>query len=775
MVIAANLGFPRIGYRRELKKVLEQYWQKKAKAEELEAVAKNIRKHNWQIQKDAGIEHIPSNDFSLYDHVLDTAITFGAIPKRYSWHEHGQKLDLDTYFHMARGCAFDNCVLHEGAGVSAMEMTKWFDTNYHYIVPELSADQTFKLRSTKAIDEFKEAKALGIQTRPVLLGPISFLLLSKVQENCCSPLDLLDKLLPVYLELLQLLKEAGCDWVQIDEPCLVLDAKENLENACTMAYEQIAKSGLKILLATYFGRLGHNLALAFKLPVDAVHIDLVAAPEQLDPALKLLPAKMKLSVGIVDGRNIWACDLERATGLLQSIKEKIGEDRLIISPSCSLLHAPVDLEQETKIEPELHSWLAFAKQKIEEIVTLTAVVNGKSQSVQSKLQANTLAIKSRKTSPRVHNKAVQDRIPQLGEDMYERINGYAKRSKLQREHLNLPLLPTTTIGSFPQTKEVRQTRADYRAGKINAGQYDEAMKAEIKRTIAIQEEIDLDVLVHGEPERNDMVEYFAENLGGYLVTEHGWVQSYGSRYVKPPIIYGDIVRPQPITVQWSEYAQSLTKRPVKGMLTGPVTMLQWSFVRDDQPLSSTCLQLAMVIRDEVSDLEKAGISVIQIDEPAIREGLPLHKEDWQTYLNWAVRCFRLASSSVQDRTQIHTHMCYSEFNDIIESIAALDADVVSIETARSRLELLDAFVKFKYPNEIGPGVYDIHSPRVPPESEMTDLIKKALSIFSANQLWINPDCGLKTRGWEETTAALRTMVSAAKEARAGLELVQLLT
>ncbi len=768
MVIAANLGFPRIGYRRELKKVLEQYWQKKATAEELETIARSIRKRNWQMQKDAGIDHIPSNDFSLYDHVLDTAIIFGAIPKRYRWHDHGHSLNLDTYFHMARGCAQDNCQLHEGGGVPAMEMTKWFDTNYHYIVPELGADQTFKLRSTKPLDEFKEAKTLGIHTRPVLLGPISFLLLAKGHGDNLNCLDFLDRLLPVYLELLALLKDAGCDWLQIDEPCLVLDPKQNLESYCLKAYQQIAKSGLKILLATYFARLGDNLELLFKLPVNGVHLDLVAAPEQLDLALKLLPAQMKLSAGIVDGRNIWACDLERAAGVLETIKARIGEDRLIIAPSCSLLHVPVDLEQETKIEAGLHSWLAFAKQKIDEISTLNKVLNGKSQLVQNKLQENAKAIKSRKTSPRVHNQAVQARLPQLTESMYQRSEDYAKRSKLQRDHLKLPLLPTTTIGSFPQTKEIRQTRADFRSGKINANQYDEAMKAEIKRTIAIQEEIGLDVLVHGECERNDMVEYFAENQEGFLVTEHGWVQSYGSRYVKPPIIYGDIVRPKPITVEWSRYAQSLSKRPVKGMLTGPVTMLQWSFVRDDQPLAATCLQLAMVIRDEVADLEKSGISVIQIDEPAIREGLPLHKKDWPKYLEWAVRSFRFSSSGVQDRTQIHTHMCYSEFNDIIDSIAALDADVVSIETARSQLELLGAFVKFKYPNEIGPGVYDIHSPRVPPQSEMSDLIKKALSIFSPTQLWINPDCGLKTRGWDETIAALRIMVNAAKEARSSL-------
>jgi 5-methyltetrahydropteroyltriglutamate--homocysteine methyltransferase len=763
MVIAANLGFPRIGHRRELKRVLEQYWQKKATAQELLSVAQDIRKRHWQLQKDAGIEHIPSNDFSLYDHILDAATIFGAIPQRYGWTE--EQLGMDAYFHMARGCADSSCKLHAGTGVSAMEMTKWFDTNYHYIVPELQPNQSFKLSSRKPIDEFNEAKALGIHTRPVLIGPVSFLLLSKMRQEGVSPLSLLDKLLPVYCELLTLLKEAGADWVQIDEPCLVLDLEPGVDAHFAKAYKLISEVGLQVLLATYFSRLGKNLDFAVKLPVQAIHLDLSAAPEQLENVLKILPPKMKLSAGVIEGRNVWTADLERVLSTLEKAKASLGADRLIISPSCSLLHVPIDVEQEKKTDPEIRQWLAFAKQKVEETRILKDALEHGRDHVADDLRKNARIMTARQTSTRVHNKDVAERMSSITDAMLSRKSAYPVRSRIQRDRLHLPMLPTTTIGSFPQTKEVREVRADFKSGKINAKQYEEAMKSEIKRAVSIQEEIDIDVLVHGEAERNDMVEYFAEHLDGYLVSEHGWVQSYGSRYVKPPIIFGDIVRPKPITVDWSRYAQSLTKKPMKGMLTGPVTMLQWSFVRNDQPRSETCMQLAAVIRDEVLDLEKAGISIIQIDEPAIREGLPLHKEDWKAYLDWAVKCFRLGASGVQDQTQIHTHMCYSEFNDIIHSVAALDADVVSIETARSQLELLDAFVRYQYPNEIGPGVYDIHSPRVPPQEEMMNLISKALTVLSPTQVWINPDCGLKTRRWEEVIPALKVMVNAAKEAR----------
>lgn len=763
MVIASNLGFPRIGHRRELKKALERYWQKKATEQELQSVASDIRKRHWMLQKEAGLDHIPSNDFSLYDHILDAAITFGVIPQRYGWKK--EQLGIETYFHMARGCADNACALHPGKGVPAMEMTKWFDTNYHYIVPELSADQTFDLLSHKAVDEFLEAKSMGIHTRPVLIGPVSFLLLSKLRQEGVKPLSLLDRLLPVYSKLLGLLKEAGADWVQIDEPCLVLDLEPGIADQFLKTYKAIGASGLKILLATYFSRLGANLELAMKLPVQAIHLDATAAPEQVDKALQLLPAEMKLSLGIVDGRNVWTNDLDASLNTLEKVKSAIGSDRLIVAPSCSLLHVPIDVEQEKKADPEVRQWLAFAKQKVDEVKLLSTALQDGKEKVGDQLKKNARVVAARKTSPKVHNQAVKERMSRITDAMLSRTNGFDKRSKVQHERLNLPLLPTTTIGSFPQTKEIREVRADFKAGKIDSQKYEEAMKQEIRKAIEIQEEIGLDVLVHGEAERNDMVEYFAESLGGYIVTEHGWVQSYGSRYVKPPIIFGDIVRTEPITVAWSKYAQSLTKKPVKGMLTGPVTMLQWSFVRDDQPRSQTCLQLAAYVRDEVVDLEKAGIEIIQIDEPAIREGLPLHKEDWRAYLDWAVKCFRLGASGVKDSTQIHTHMCYSEFNDIIDSVAALDADVVSIETARSQLELLDAFVRFKYPLEIGPGVYDIHSPRVPPEEEMLALIRKALTVLAPKQLWINPDCGLKTRRWEEVIPALRVMVDAARDAR----------
>jgi 5-methyltetrahydropteroyltriglutamate--homocysteine methyltransferase len=766
MVIAANLGFPRIGKRRELKKVLEQYWLNKSSEQELLDVAKNIRQRNWQLQKEAGIDHIPSNDFSLYDHVLDAAITFGAIPSRYNLK--GKKIGLPEYFLLARGGSVEGS---NESSVPAMEMTKWFDTNYHYIVPELEPNQEFQLTSRKPVEEFLEAKKLGIHTRPVLLGPVSFLLLSKIRPSQTDPLSLLPKLLPTYVELLGELKKAGADWVQIDEPCLVLDGKPEYEAAFKKAYSEIEKVGLKVVLTTYFSRLGKNLDWVLKLPVTSIHFDLVHGSEQLEAALKAFPKDKYFSAGIVDGHNVWINNMEKTVEKLEQVKKAVGEEKLIVAPSCSLLHVPPDLDDENKLDPEIKQWLAFAKQKISEVTLLARALKEGKDAIRTEYSANVQAIKNRAGSPRVNNEVAQKRLNSVTDAMLHRHSNYSVRSKSQRQHLQLPALPTTTIGSFPQTKEVRQLRANLKSGKMTEAQYDQSIKEEIKKAISIQEEIGLDVLVHGEFERNDMVEYFAEYLEGYCVTEHGWVQSYGSRYVKPPIVFGDIVRPEPITVRWSSYAKSLTKKPMKGMLTGPVTMLQWSFVRDDQPRSRTCQQLALVIRDEVVDLEKAGIQVIQIDEPAIREGLPLHREDWQEYLAWAVKSFQLSSCGVGDETQIHTHMCYSEFNDIIEAVAALDADVVSIETARSQLELLDAFVRFKYPNEIGPGVYDIHSPRVPPESEMADLLDKALAVLSPSQLWVNPDCGLKTRRWEEVTPALRLMVEAARKKRAALPAV----
>lgn len=763
MAIATNLGFPRIGARRELKKAVEAYWKGTQTETELREMGVSIRKTNWMMQKNAGIEHIPSNDFSFYDQVLDTIALFGAVPARYNFS--GDTVDLTTYFAMARGRQ------EGGVDVPAMEMTKWFDTNYHYIVPEFSADQTFRVASTKLVDEFSEAKALGIETRPVLLGPISFLLLGKTHDESVSALSLLDRLLPVYAEVLAQLKAAGASWVQLDEPCLAMDLPADAQAAYAKAFDAIANaaSGLNVLVTTYFEGLRDNLSVAAKLPVQALHVDLVRAPEQLDAVLAAIPDSLTLSLGVINGRNIWKADLDVAYAMVEKAVAKLGSDRVMVAPSCSLLHTPVDLSQEDQLDDELKSWLAFSAQKIEEISALARAANGEKDAVADIFAAHRAALDERSKSPRIHNPAVKDRVASIDAAMTQRKSSYAERTKLQRPALKLPLLPTTTIGSFPQTQEVRKARADFRKGTIDRAQYDEFLKKETENTIRIQEEVGLDMLVHGEFERNDMVEYFGEKLDGFTFTRFGWVQSYGSRCVKPPVIFGDVSRPKQMTVTWSTYAQSLTDRIMKGMLTGPVTILQWSFVRDDQPRSETCHQIALAIRDEVVDLEAAGIQAIQIDEPALREGLPLRRADWKTYLDWAVESFRISAAGVKDTTQIHTHMCYSEFNDIIDSIAALDADVISIESSRSQMELLDAFVDFKYPNEIGPGVYDIHSPRVPSEEEMVALLEKALKVLSPEQLWVNPDCGLKTRGWPEVKAALIAMVNAARTVRAGLQ------
>lgn len=754
MAIATNLGFPRIGANRQLKHALESYWQDSKNLEHLLETGKNLRAITWQEQLKQGIDHIPCNDFSFYDHVLDTALLLGATPSRYD----GLKTDLyKHYFAMARG------LQDQKIDLSAMEMTKWFDTNYHYIVPELDQSTKFHLSFNKPLSEYQEAAKLGIQTRPVLLGPISFLLLSKIVKG--SAFEFLSQLLPVYINLLKNLQSAGIDWVQIDEPCLVLDLSKEMQQAFVKAYEQIAKeiNKTKILLTTYFGHLGDNLTLAASLPVSGLHIDLVRAPEQLEPILKFLPKDRYLSAGVIDGRNIWRTNLDQVFSKLSQIAELRDSDKLMIAPSCSLLHCPVSLDQETKLDPELKSWLAFSTEKLAEISALSQAINtGKCDNEifeQSRYNYN-----SRTNSKKVHVPEVAKLLKNVSPDMYQRKSKYPKRQKAQLE-LKLPFFPTTTIGSFPQTKEIRSIRSQFRNGKCSKKHYEEFMENEIKKAIHWQEDIGLDVLVHGEFERNDMVEYFGEKLEGFAFTENGWVQSYGSRCVKPPIIFGDISRSQPMTVKWSSYAQSLTKKPVKGMLTGPVTILQWSFVRDDQPRSLTCQQIALAIRQEVFDLEQAGLKIIQIDEPALREGLPLRKKDWQEYLNWAVNCFRLASSCVQDSTQIHTHMCYSEFNDIIEAIAALDADVISMETSRSNCELLTTFANFQYPNCIGPGVYDIHSPRIPSKEEIATLLTEAAKSLHVNQLWVNPDCGLKTRQWNEVKPALSAMVSAAQMMR----------
>ncbi|MCZ4224084.1 5-methyltetrahydropteroyltriglutamate--homocysteine S-methyltransferase [Pedobacter rhodius] len=764
-MLTQNLGYPRIGSQRELKKICENYWAGKTGYKNVLQVGKNIRHENWLMQKESGIDVIPSNDFSFYDHVLDHSLTFGAIPKRYNEVilKKGNS-ELDLYFAMARGYQKD------GLDVVAMEMTKWFDTNYHYIVPEFYENQPFKLFSTKIIDEFYEAKQLGILTKPVLIGPVSYLLLGKEKTAGFEKIDLIKNLIPVYLDVLTRLNALGVEYIQFDEPFLTLDLSEKEQKAYEYAYKEIRKAfpRLKIVLATYFEGLGNNLSLTSSLPVNVLHVDLVRAHQQLEEVIAALNDKVILSLGLVDGRNIWKNDFEDALDIINKATEKLGPERIWIAPSCSLIHSPVDLINETNeknLSPEIKQWLAFAKQKVAEVVTLKKLASNEDPaSTLQKLEANKIAIANRKNSKLIHNPEVKERVKSLKTEDAERLSPFPLR-KTKQEALNLPRFATTTIGSFPQTAEVRSWRAKLKNGTFSIEAYNTLIAEETAKSVKWQEEIDLDVLVHGEFERNDMVEYFGEQLSGFAFSKNGWVQSYGSRCVKPPIIYGDVSRPQAMTVKWTSYAQSLTTKHMKGMLTGPVTILQWSFVRNDQPRSETCTQIALAIRDEVCDLESAGIKIIQIDEPAIREGLPLRKADWQNYLDWAVKAFRISASGVRDETQIHTHMCYSEFNDIIQNIADMDADVITIETSRSQMELLDVFADFKYPNEIGPGVYDIHSPRVPKREEMITLLKKAKAVIPSGQLWVNPDCGLKTRGWDETRKALIEMVEAAKEMR----------
>ena len=769
----ATLGTPRIGPRRELKSALENFWAGKIDEAALVKTAAQLRSDNWKRQKARGITVIPSNDFSFYDQVLDTSVMVGAIPEIYNWK--GDAVSLATYFAMARGsqgdaeaCEHGHAHHHHGHGAPAQEMTKWFDTNYHYMVPEFCKDQTFVLSSTKPIDEYKEAKALGYQTRPVLVGPVTFLKLGKSHDASFDNLSLLNKLLPVYAEVLKRLAAEGADWVQIDEPCLVLDLDAAARDALKRAYAELAKAvpQIKIMLNTYFGALDDNLAAAAALPVAGLHIDLIRAPQQLDAVLDAVKPDVVLSLGVIDGRNIWRANLPAILDRIEPVVTKRGSNLVEISPSCSLLHVPIDLDRETALDADLKSWLAFSLQKMSELSALGKALADGRNAVKDELSASAAAAAARKTSPKVHNEAVAERVAAITADMANRRSAFAGRAKVQRARFKLPAFPTTTIGSFPQTSDVRKARAAFGKGTIDQAEYDKFLREETKRTVEWQEEIDIDVLVHGEFERNDMVQYFGEQLSGFAFTQHAWVQSYGSRCVRPPVLFGDVSRPKPMTVAWWEYAQSLTKRPMKGMLTGPVTILNWSFVRDDIPRSESCQQIALAIRDEVIDLEKAGATMIQIDEAALREGLPLRRSEWKAYLDWAVGSFRVAASGVADDTQIHTHMCYSEFNDIIDAIGAMDADVISIETSRSKMELLDAFVTYKYPNEIGPGVYDIHSPRVPDISEMAALISKARQTLSSEQIWINPDCGLKTRGWPEVRSALSNMVAAAKEARA---------
>jgi len=765
-MLTHNLGYPRIGSHRELKKASEQYWLGQTTHRNLLQVGKNLRQENWLLQKNAGLALIPSNDFSFYDQVLDMSLTVGAIPERY--HEvilNKSNTELDLYFAMARGYQKNEL------DITAMEMTKWFDTNYHYIVPEFYKDQKFKLFSTKIIDEFYEARQLGITTKPVLLGPVSYLMLGKEKEEGFDRVDLVKNLLPVYLEILKKLDALNMTWVQFDEPFLALDLTEKEKRAFTFVYSEIRKEfpALRTILTTYFEGLRDNVILAASLPVCALHIDLVRAPEQFDDVLNALPEKTSLSLGIIDGRNIWKNNFTKSLSFIEKAIARLGANRVMIGPSCSLLHTPCDLDLETNDEsllPEIKNWMAFAKQKLNEITTLNLLATPETkEKAKILLEENVKAIESRRTSLRIHHDNVKKRVAAISDHDDKRSSPFAIRRKKQAEALKLPLFPTTTIGSFPQTTAVRSWRARLKKGELTQIQYNQLIKEETEKAVRWQESIGLDVLVHGEFERNDMVEYFGEQLQGYVFSKNGWVQSYGSRCVKPPIIFGDVSRPNAMTVSWSSFAQSLTKKHMKGMLTGPVTILQWSFVRDDQPRSTTTFQIALAIRDEVCDLEKAGIQIIQIDEPAIREGLPLRKADWQQYLQWAVKAFRISASGVKDETQIHTHMCYSEFNDIIQNIAAMDADVITIECSRSQMELLDAFADFNYPNEIGPGVYDIHSPRIPSREEMIHLLHKARAVIPAEQLWVNPDCGLKTRHWDETKKALIEMVAAAQEMR----------
>ncbi|MBV2134690.1 5-methyltetrahydropteroyltriglutamate--homocysteine S-methyltransferase [Pseudomonas sp. MAP12] len=765
MALAHTLGFPRIGRDRELKKALEAYWQGELDEAGLRAVGRQLRAAHWQIQKDAGIELLPVGDFAWYDQVLNHSLLLGVVPERFRDGE--GRVTLDTLFAMARGARGGCC---GGSGTQAQEMTKWFDSNYHYLVPEFSHDQSFRLSWEQLFEETAEALALGHAVKPVLIGPLTYLWLGKAKSAAAESegfdkLELLERLLPVYGEVLGRLAALGVEWVQIDEPILGLDLPQDWKTAFERAYNLLQAPKPQKLLTTYFAGLEDNLGLAANLPVAGLHIDLVRAPEQFPAILDRLPAYKVLSLGVVNGRNVWRCDLEQALAVLREAQARVG-DRLWVAPSCSLLHCPVDLEREDQLDAELQGWLAFAVQKCAEVATLARALNAPdAPEVQAALAASRAVQQARARSPRIHNPRVQQRLAAVTAADSRRASPFAARIEQQRARLNLPAFPTTTIGSFPQTGAIRLARQAYRLGKLSESDYVEAMQAEIRHAARVQEQLGLDVLVHGEAERNDMVEYFAEQLDGYAFTRFGWVQSYGSRCVKPAVIVGDLSRPQAMTVEWIRYAQSLTAKPMKGMLTGPVTMLMWSFPREDVSREVQARQLALAIRDEVLDLEAAGIAIVQIDEAAFREGLPLRRAAWRHYLDWAVDAFRLCSSGVADATQIHTHMCYSEFNDVIEAIAAMDADVITIETARSQMELLEAFEAFEYPNEIGPGVYDIHSPRVPTVAEMVALLERAAERIPAERLWVNPDCGLKTRGWPETLAALGNLVAAARQLR----------
>ncbi|KAH9062824.1 cobalamin-independent methionine synthase [Lactarius vividus] len=761
MVGSAVLGFPRIGANREVKKAVEAYWAGKITADQLTQAAADVKKTNWTSLKAKGVDYVPSGEFSLYDHVLDHSAAFNVIPKRYV----GQGLTpLDVYFAMGRGRQAD------GVDVPASEMKKWFDSNYHFVVPEFSEETDFKLNFNKAIEEYKEAQAFGIETRPVVLGPVSFLALGKASKDAkpdFQPLSLLPKLLPVYKQLLADLKTAGADWVQLDEPVLVLDKAAGYEKEYTSAYGELSAVAPKILLTTYFGRLDSNLNFVAKLPIAGLHIDLDRAPGQLDEVIVAVkPTNIVLSLGLVSGRNIWKTDFQAALKLGQKAVDALGQDRVIVATSSSLLHIPVTLDSEKKLTPQQKDWLSFALEKAQEVSVLAKALSGSQEAnVSYALKANEESISRRREFERTSDDAVRKRVAAITPEMHERKSPFAVRKEVQKKHIELPKFPTTTIGSFPQTKEIRNARAKYTKGEITETQYEDFLKKEIESVVRFQETVGLDLLVHGEPERNDMVQYFGEQLNGFVFTQNGWVQSYGSRYVRPPIIVSDVSRPGPITVKWSSYAQSVTKFPMKGMLTGPVTILNWSFPRADVSRELQSKQLALALRDEVIDLEKAGIHAVQVDEPAIREGLPLRRVDWDAYLKWAVDSFKLATAGVSDALQTHSHFCYSDFDDIFPSIQRLDADVISIEASKSDMKLITTFKHYGYSNNIGPGVYDIHSPRVPGDQEIRDRLKAMLDILPDSLLFVNPDCGLKTRGWKETEASLKNLVSAARWAR----------
>ena len=763
MTTIHNLGFPRIGAKRELKFALESYWKGESSREDLRALGAQLRQRHWENQ--AGLDLVPVGDFSFYDQVLDTSFLLGNLPERVQGF---QGDELDNYFRVARGRSAQGAEEHSACcgGVAAGEMTKWFDTNYHYIVPEFKADTQFTLHASRLLEQLAQAQEQGVHAKPVIIGPLTYLALGKAKDES-NKLALLDRLLPVYVQLLEALAEAGADWVQIDEPILVTELDDEWQQAFKKAYEQFKPVGVKLLVATYFGQLLENTALAAGLPVAGLHVDAINDRDGVDALLTLLAKDKVLSLGVINGRNIWKTDLTATLDWVEPIARQRG-DRVWLAPSCSLLHVPVDLESEQNLDADVKSWLAFALQKLDELRILGQALAHGREAVKAELAENLAALTARRQSPRVHNPAVKAAVAGLSAEQGKRKSEYAQRAAKQAQFLNLPAFPTTTIGSFPQTADIRRARSEFKAGRLDENSYQAAMRAEIERSVREQEKLGLDVLVHGEAERNDMVEYFGEQLEGYAFSQFGWVQSYGSRCVKPPILFGDISRPHAMTVEWITYAQSLTQKPMKGMLTGPVTILNWSFVRDDQPRAESCRQLALAIREEVLDLEKAGVRVIQIDEAALREGLPLRQSQWQRYLDWAVECFRIAANGVSDATQIHTHMCYSEFNDIISSIAHMDADVITIETSRSDMELLDAFEHFQYPNQIGPGVYDIHSPNIPSEQHIVNLMKKAAERVPADRLWVNPDCGLKTRQWAEVIPALSNMVAAAKTLRASV-------